>query len=411
MRAWWLALLLLGCSKDEPAAVADTGVEEEEDTLPPLPELDPSKCGSVAGDEAPLTFDRSAAPAHKIFPLFVELDAEAARLAALKDLQDGDDARFTAAATCADAPCVIAKTSWSDADIAAAAERTSKAFDGTTFATTRLRPSGAFNLRAEQTDGELIAAAVIEHMKAARSAISAFAAEVEQPKLIAAVNAARGTTVVPYYQRTRALALAILTDAGREQATLYEPLDKGENAAALAAIPSIEWSKYPFAAIVVPGLGPTDASPLAEGGRIRADMAAQRYQAKLAPLVLLSGGHVHPDRTKYSEAIEMKRYLREKHGLPESALIVDPHARHTTTNLRNASRLLLRYGVPPERPIVVNTDMFQSVYMIGPPFAKRCREEIGYEPWRKLVSLSTTDTCLLVTRRSLHIGPSDPRDP
>jgi uncharacterized SAM-binding protein YcdF (DUF218 family) len=31
----------------------------------------------------------------------------------------------------------------------------------------------------------------------------------------------------------------------------------------------------------------------------------------------------------------MKRQLVALFGIPESAILVDPHARHTTTNLRN----------------------------------------------------------------------------
>lgn len=410
MRAWLLCALLLGCSsKEEPRVEQDTGVEEEQQDAA-IPQLDPSKCGTVSGDEAPLMLG-AAGPAtlsEKIFPLFLELESEATRLTGdmqLKELQARVDMRFAEAAACTDAPCVVAKTAWPDADITLAAERTAAALDGTTFVRDRLRPSGRFNAYAEKADRELLVAAVVEHLKAANGAIAAFATEVDAPKLVPAPSSG------PFFHRTRALALAILETADRDQAALYEPLDKGENAAAIATIASIDWGKYPFAAIVVPGLGPTDASPLAEGGRVRADMAAARYAAKVAPLIVLSGGHVHPDRTQYSEAIEMKKYLVAKGVVPASAILVDPHARHTTTNLRNASRLLLRYGVPEDRPVDINTDMFQSLYIQGRPFAVRCREEIGYEPWRRLASLSATDTCMIATRRSLHIGPSDPRDP
>ncbi len=420
MRAFLLCAFLLGCSSKEQARVEqDTGVEEE-DTFPALPPLDPSKCGAVAGDEAPLAFDPgfTFAPAtltEKLFPLFIDLEPEAARLiadSALNDLQSADEMRFAAAAACTDVACVMSRTSWIDGDITAAATATGLVFEGTTFVADRLRPSGAYNAYATNNDRELLVAAVVEHMKATRDAVAAFGPELDMAKMSAALVVARAKPgPVPFFHRTTSLAIEVLKASGRDQAALYEPLDKGENAAAIAAIPSIEWANYPFAANVIPGLGPTDDAPLAEGGRIRADLAAQRYAAKIAPLIVLSGGHVHPDRTKYSEAMEMKRYLVEKRAIPASAILVDPHARHTTTNLRNTSRLLLRYGVPPERPIVVTSDMFQTLYIVGRPFAVRCREEIGYEPWRALVSLSPYDTCMFPTRRSLHIGPADPRDP
>ena len=71
---------------------------------------------------------------------------------------------------------------------------------------------------------------------------------------------------------------------------------------------------------------------------------------------------MHPDKTPDAEAIEMKKYLMEAHSIPEAAILVDPHARHTTTNLRNAARMMLRSGAPPEKPLLVASDLIQSVY-------------------------------------------------
>ena len=53
--------------------------------------------------------------------------------------------------------------------------------------------------------------------------------------------------------------------------------------------------------------------------------------AKAKPHFLcVSGGFVHPIRTRFSEAIEMKHDLMTRFGIPANAIIVDPHARHTT---------------------------------------------------------------------------------
>ncbi len=156
--------------------------------------------------------------------------------------------------------------------------------------------------------------------------------------------------------------------------TRYEPLVTSENQKALAALATIDWKAFPFAAILVPGLGPvTLDTPLSEGGRLRCDYARARFDKKLAPLIVLSGGHVHPDRTPYSEAIEMKKYLRAQ-GVPESALLVDPHARHTTTNLRNVGRILLRAGVAPASGTTARhvRPEVQTLYMSGSGFSKRC---------------------------------------
>ena len=60
----------------------------------------------------------------------------------------------------------------------------------------------------------------------------------------------------------------------------------------------------------------------------------------------MSGGFVHPAQTPYAEAIEMKKALIADFSIPQEAILVDPHARHTTTNMRNAARLLYRYAIP-----------------------------------------------------------------
>ena len=144
---------------------------------------------------------------------------------------------------------------------------------------------------------------------------------------------------------------------------------------------------------------------------LRCGLVAERYHAGFAPLIITSGGHVHPDRTPYSEAIEMKKYLMETYSIPEEAILVDPHARHTTTNLRNGSRLILRYGIPPERPVLVVTDLFQSLYIQGAMLAERCMNELGYHPFRVVESLGHTDTCMMLDPTSLHQDPRDPLDP
>ncbi len=41
----------------------------------------------------------------------------------------------------------------------------------------------------------------------------------------------------------------------------------------------------------------------------------------------------------------MNRYLIEVYGISESAILLEPHARHTTTNLRNGMREILAYNL------------------------------------------------------------------
>jgi hypothetical protein len=54
----------------------------------------------------------------------------------------------------------------------------------------------------------------------------------------------------------------------------------------------------------------------------------------------------------------MKRSLIRDFGIAEDAIIIDPHARHTTTNIRNAARLIFRYGIPADRPALITTQQY-----------------------------------------------------
>ena len=210
----------------------------------------------------------------------------------------------------------------------------------------------------------------------------------------------------------RDVALGGLVAAERDGAARYEPLAMGENAAALARVASVDFTAFRFVAIVVPGQGPDDAvTALNPAGRQRADAAADRYQAGVAPFLLLTGGHVHPDRTTFSEAIEMKRYLMEVRAIPESAILVDPYARHTTTNLRNATRLLVRGGFPTDRPVLVTSDRIQTAYIRSSELAQRCLDELGYQPFVDLQLVSNQDSCFLFELRSFHSDARDPLDP
>lgn len=405
----FLVVLLAGCAQRDEVTVADTGVEEE-DVQPALPVLDPSKCGTVSGDEAPMVIGRPS-PAtleNKLFPLFAEIEADAAVFAVvradptLSSIAAPREERWKTA--CSNAAC----GAFSEAEATAAADALVSVIASNKAFVSRLRATGAFNAYASLEGDALLRRVAIDELLAASKAIADFNPQVTDKGKAATVTR---TSPMAFFEPTVALALANLRGAGRDQAIQYEPLDTTENAAAVAAIPTLDWKKYPFAAILVPGLGPTDTStPLSQGGRDRCDMAMRRFAAGIAPLIAVSGGHVHPDRTPFSEAIEMKKYLLSK-GIPATAILVDPHARHTTTNLRNVGRLLLRYGVPPERPVLITTDLFQSLYIVGRPFAVRCREEIGYEPWRKLASLSINDGCYFPSRITLTVDPRDPRDP
>jgi hypothetical protein len=215
-----------------------------------------------------------------------------------------------------------------------------------------------------------------------------------------------------FFEPTLRFALELMVSNGRDEAARYEPLEAGENAAAFARAQSVDWSRYPFSAILVPGAGnDRPGVRLSAAGKLRDEIAANRFRQGKAPFLIVSGGFVHPKQTEYSEAIEMKHDLIARFGIPESAILVDPHARHTTTNLRNAARLIYRYGMPFDKPVLVTTDLSQSKYIEGAGFQSRCEEELGYPPFKLLRRISGFDLEILPLIESLQIDPQDPLDP
>lgn len=198
----------------------------------------------------------------------------------------------------------------------------------------------------------------------------------------------------------------------RDEAGRFEPMELGENAAAFRRVKTVAWSRYPYSVIVVPGAGNDRAGVrLSPAGRLRDELAAKRFREGKAPFLIVSGGFVHPIRTEFSEAIEMKHDLMARFGIPASAIIVDPHARHTTTNMRNAARLMYRYGIPFGKTALVTTDPWQSQSIESPGFEKRCMDELGYVPQKIEKRLSAFDLTFLPVRDSLQANPLEPLDP
>jgi hypothetical protein len=207
-----------------------------------------------------------------------------------------------------------------------------------------------------------------------------------------------------FFQPTLKFALYLLDINKRDEAGRLEPLEQKENAAAVRRILTIEWSRFPYTVILVPGQGGDRMTwALAPEGKLRVEIAARRWREGKAPLILVSGGYVHPNQTPFSEAVEMKKSLMADFGVPEDAILIDPHARHTTTNLRNAAREMYRYGVPFDRAALITTDSYQSTYIESAEFAKRCEDELGYAPYRIVKRLSVFDLEWVPKVESLQI--------
>jgi hypothetical protein len=132
--------------------------------------------------------------------------------------------------------------------------------------------------------------------------------------------------------------------------------------------------------VIVPGFTPVkQRTPIrlhpAAAARVREAVAIARRHG--IARILLSGGAVYPEGTPYVEAEEMAAELRRL-GWPEDAIVVEPTARHTTTNLRNAGRIMRARGWGRARVV---TDFPQSFYLAFPGisgFHARCQAELGY---------------------------------
>lgn len=207
-------------------------------------------------------------------------------------------------------------------------------------------------------------------------------------------------------------ALDLLLINNRDEAARFEPMNQSENKAAIDYIHSINWAKYPFSLIVVPGAGNDLPNvPLAAWGKLRLELAVQRYKNGEAPIIAVSGGYVHPFQTPYCEALEMKRYLKNHYHIPEKAIMIDPHARHTTTNIRNVNRMIYEYGMPFSKEILIITDPNQSAYIESTVFYERCKNELKILPFSSLKRISSFDLSYLPQMQVLYRNSMDPLDP
>ncbi|MES2653916.1 MAG: YdcF family protein [Bacteroidota bacterium] len=214
-----------------------------------------------------------------------------------------------------------------------------------------------------------------------------------------------------FFQPSMDFALQALDMNHRTDPADYEPMISTVNAAAIAKIKTVNWNSFPYSVLLIPGEGPEDPTiQLSAGGKLRCQLAAIQYQKKMAPFIIVSGGRVHPYKTKYSEAYEMKLYLMQKLNIPESAIIMEPHARHTTTNMRNSARLMFRYGMPMDKPALSCTLKAQNQH-ISNILTERSKKELGYAPFTLGKRLSDTELEFFPSLLSLQIDVDEPLDP
>lgn len=208
------------------------------------------------------------------------------------------------------------------------------------------------------------------------------------------------------------LAGLVLKANGRDEAGRFEPMERGENKLPYEQVSHVTWSHYPYSVILVPGIAPSTLGVSLSGeSRLHLDLAVTRFRHGAAPFILVSGGYVHPAGTLFSEAIEMRRELIENYHIPATAILIDPHARHTTTNLRNAGRLIYRYRMPFSKPVLIVTDEFQADMIMDPAFDERNLRETGTLPYLDKRRISPLELEVVPSVDSLQINGDDPLDP
>lgn len=225
-------------------------------------------------------------------------------------------------------------------------------------------------------------------------------------------NALSQTGAQLFFSLPLNIALAYLDINNRYESSDYMPMGKGVNALSYKEARKTNWKKYPYSAILVLGSGPqVDGEAISCKGRVRCAYAAQIYKEGLAPFIIVSGGRVYPLMTRFTEAVEMKRYLMEICGIPEKAIIVDPHARHTTTNIRNAVRIMLDNGFPLDKPAIMTSTGEQLDYVQSGEFEDRCQKLMLMMPYRPGSRLDNRKLEFWPLPCASQVNPLDPLDP
>ena len=208
------------------------------------------------------------------------------------------------------------------------------------------------------------------------------------------------------------LAIALIDVNERRDAVAFEPLDKAHNAPAFALARGIDWKRYRYTAIIIPGVGPENpAISMSARSKLHLRQAASRFADGEAAFIVTSGAAVHPKGSRFNEAVEMRKVLVERYGIPADRIVIEPYARHTTTNLRNVTRRLVAMGAPIDRPTLIVANPSQSSYIGSPEFAARNPAELGYQPGAIGRRLSPYEIEFVPALQSLRVDPWDPLDP
>ncbi|MBS1064170.1 YdcF family protein [Gluconobacter wancherniae] len=216
----------------------------------------------------------------------------------------------------------------------------------------------------------------------------------------------------PFFKDALVSAVFLLDANDRMDAVRFSGLWNTLNAPSLGFACHLNWKNYPYTAIIVPGEGPEDPhTQLSALGKFRLTLAVESFNRQLAPFIIVSGGAVHPAHTDFVEAAEMRHFLIERFHIPERNIVIEPYARHTTTNLRNASRYLQIIGAPQNKPALIVTDPRQGDYISSSAFFNRNKAELKCEPGAIGQKITAFSTIFIPNNDCNLIDPWDPLDP
>jgi hypothetical protein len=352
---------------------------------------------------------------------------------ALKQLAAAKASALKKATSCNNVACFDELLGFDKPTIEAVAAELQTLANGAEFkllAKNDLRPSGVFIRYNNQSDAQIVVAAWKDAANGMNRILSVYglgedprykdidrvsydvSTETYRNLLKAKVAEIKFARAPLFFEPTLNFAIKLLEINRRDEAGRYEPLEQGENKAAVQSLSKIKWSDYPYSFILVLGSGGRDlTSRISPIGAQRTDVAAQLFSEHKAPLIIVSGGHVHPMQTPYCEAIEMKKYLMAKYKIPETSILIEPHARHTTTNFRNAARLAFRYGIPTDRTALVTSSEDHIASSASKEFRTRNLNELGYFPVEFIKRISPVEAEFKPSVASLFFDANDPLDP
>ncbi|MEZ0471168.1 YdcF family protein [Luteimonas salinilitoris] len=350
-----------------------------------------------------------AALGKRLFPVVAAMDRSQAGAEVRSMLAE----RGHRLAACADdAPCKVAASAWKEDEIGLVSEMA--ATDGASAEARERRDAVRRELaglnaildvygkggtpRYPEIDGPIGKKG--SQRLAADIAVAASIGEVGRDEAVAAFDPSIG------------LALALIDVNDRLDAIAFEPFDGGFNSDAFQRAGKLDWSRYRYTSIIVLGAGPEDLlTPLSARGKLHIKVAAQRYFNGLAPFIIVSGAAVHPRETRFVEAVEMRRALIERYGVPAHAIVIEPYARHTTTNLRNSARLLMSMKAPMDRDALVLSDPRHIDAVESAEFIARNQRELGYQPGKVGERTSPFDIVFRPSPDAARVDPLDPLDP